>query len=192
MSYFHISNQAPSITDWIQTCVYILTAIGLILNFWYQRRNLQEQNRLRFIEEERDRRSIMPSFEFNQTFDAIKDEVHLEFVSSEKPGKFLMVTPLTDELYPYYLINTDFKINQKNILVIPNEVIIAQSNKTLISNPIYKIEYMDKDSRPYVQELYLTGLKMFLSEPIEYRYVKMIEDRKNKKMFWPFRSKKKL
>src|ERR1700756_2263366 len=109
MSYFQISPQAPTITDWLQTGVYMLTGLGLFVNFWYQRRNLQEQNRLRFIEEERDRRAIMPFFEFIKEFDPDSNTHNLIFTIKENPCKFLMISPLTENLKPYFGISTGLK-----------------------------------------------------------------------------------
>ena len=182
MSYFQISNQAPTITDWIQTAVYILTGLGLFLNFWYQRRNLQEQNALRFIEEESDRRAIMPYFEFNQSYSDAKEEYRLEFTVMANPGKFMFINPTNESLNQYNIVESGFKAEQKAYLEMPVQTINKESLRLANGDPIFKIDYMDKEGRPYVQTLHITGYRMYLSDPIEYRYIKLMENLKKKEI----------
>jgi len=192
MNYFQISSQAPTITDWIQTGVYILTAAGLLANFWYQRKSLQEQNHLRFIEEERDRRAIMPYVEFMGAFDSDEHIFRLTFTCRQHDGKFLMISPLADELKAYFIVGPDFKKDQEFLMSIPQKQMEGLNQYHQSGAAIFNIDYMDRDSRPYVQQLHLTGFQMYLSDPIEYRYVKMMNDRQKRRGFWPFRRKKKI
>ncbi len=180
MSYFTISQSAPTITDWIQTGVYLLTAVGLFVNFWYQRKTLAEQTRLRLIEEERDRRKIMPLIEFSHSSSRDTKEFMLSFTIKDNPGKFLFVNPTDPTIGQYNLVITDFKPEQTFLLRIPEEIMNHYSKKSN-KEGFYEISYMDKDNRPYQQHLHITYPSMYLSDPMEYYYVMKMNEAINKR-----------
>jgi hypothetical protein len=174
-SFFQINPEAPSLTDWIQAIGVILASIGLLVNFYYQRKTLLEQLKTREIEEERDRRSIMPWMELKHEYDETNFCYVLTFICRGHEGRLLFISPLIQEMNAYNLIATAFKEEDIFTLTIPKAVVEQYSGQLGSDRRFYKIQYMDKDSRPYEQSIFFTGYSMYLNDPMQYIHIRMME-----------------
>ena len=83
----------------------------------------------------------------------------------------------------YNIVIPEFKAGIEVELVIPKKVINDNLDVLPNNKKFYIVSYMDKENRPYEQHIYLIGNNghTYISDPIEWLHIKLMEDRENKK-----------
>ncbi|MFF5382596.1 hypothetical protein [Pedobacter suwonensis] len=179
--FFQINPSPPSITDWIQAIGVILASIGLFINFYYQRKALREQYKVREIEEDRDRRAIMPWIEMESEYSELDESFVLSFKCVSNDGNLLFISPVIQEMNAYNLVENSFKAGQTFILRIPGVIVDQYSAALGQDRKFYKVQYFDKEHRPYEQWVYLVGRQIYITDPVQYMHVMMMEEYEKRK-----------
>jgi|GEM_PF-3820208 len=157
-----------SITDIIQTCVGALTAFGLIYTLYLQAKYTKLTAGLLSVEQERDRRAVMPYFEVEQVYDKVNNIVEVGLRCKDNSMKLVFAKPKHDKYREIYQIMNFIKRDECIVLNFPAELTPFKNPDLFKTEDTHEINFFDKESRPYTQILTRVGYNFYTSGPIPF------------------------
>jgi hypothetical protein len=156
-----------SLTDWIQTGIGAIGTYALIRTLSLQRKTLDSQIKVANIEEERDRRQLLPVFKATLESHNISNKLeHFMIITLDNAAaRMVKFQSLTN---PYILSSISLDIvSDIEPLEIKSIRFAIQEEHVRGLAEVYELEYFDLSYRPYSQMIYWSGRGFEISRPVE-------------------------
>ncbi len=179
MFHFYFTSQISSLTDWIQAITGIVGMIALIWTLYLQRkatliqaRAIELQAKATQIEEDRDRRALLPIFSIEQLQiqTANPDEGQLKIKLERGNAYSVMIGPLENQSLDFKIFTSNNLWKQSETFVISyffkQRGIISRDSRTgPLRVPAAKMYFYDEGNRAYSQVIYTNGENFNISLP---------------------------
>lgn len=152
---------------WIQAIASVITAVGLVITIYLQQRYTQHTLDMLMLERERDKRSLMPSFEIREPRKDDEGGLILPFICKDNPMKMIVIEPVREDLEMVQAFKNELKPGESVDLVFPADVLEDLKKQSRQDYKIHEVHFYDNALQPYMQLLHYNGRRFSLGFPTE-------------------------
>ena len=154
-----------SVTDWIQAIAAAFGAIGLVWTLSLQRKTTNEQIRIRLLEEERDRRSLLPQFvvELLNSGPVEAPKSYIRLTLKKNAARLVAFNPIINDHFKVLLGFDVLDMNPEDATTY--EVEFLRDELFTPYSRVMHLTFVDTGLNFYFQDIFIVGRTVKISDP---------------------------